>query len=637
MNQPPGIEEIFAVGGSLARELPGFEPRPGQLEMARAVEAGFANGSHVLVEAGTGVGKSFAYLVPALRSGTRVVISTSTIALQQQLFGKDIPMVARALGVEPRVVLLKGRSNYLCREKWERARSDLALFERPEMAKLRGWANETTTGDRSDVPFRLDALLWERFDADGDDCIGEACAHFDDCFYYRRRRDAEAADIIVVNHAIFFIDAFVGGLLPAYDYAILDEAHTCEDIAMNVLTASLSRRSIERTFRRLRRYFTLPASLTSQVEERFRELSERLAGSGGGNGNELLRLDERPEVAADLDRLRDALYHLENWIADNGASALTRPPRGDLEREMRIAGAVKSLAAQAEVVDRLLAVDQDAIRWAQSSPHGSDLHCTPFDAAPILRDLLFARTPCLLTSATLALGGDFSYVRARLGIDLAEELVADSPFDYREQARLFVAPADLEPDDADFVVRAYALLEEALSYSRGRAFVLCTSFRRAAEFGERLRASGLHPVEIQRPRGGLDRDGLLRWFASTPGAVLVGTRTFWEGIDVPGERLSCVVIDRIPFAQPDHPVLDARVQALRERGEDPFARLQIPAATMLLKQGFGRLIRARSDRGAVLVLDGRLQGKGYGKRMIAALPPATRIAHLDELREFFQT
>ncbi|MDH2910776.1 MAG: hypothetical protein HKL92_04110 [Candidatus Eremiobacteraeota bacterium] len=633
MNAPPTIDELFSVGGSIARELPGFEPRPGQLEMARAVEAGFNSGSHVLVEAGTGVGKSFAYLVPALRSGKRVVISTSTIALQQQLFRKDIPMVARALGLEPRVVLLKGRSNYLCREKWERARGDLALFERPEISKLRRWANETVTGDRSDVPFRLDALLWERFDADGDDCIGEACTHFDDCFYYRRRRDAEAADIIVVNHAIFFIDAISGGLLPAYDYAILDEAHTCEDIAMNVLTASLSRRSIDRTFRRLRRYFTLPTSLTAQIDERYRELGETLAGSG----NELLRLEERPEVASDLDRLRDALYHLENWIADNGASALTRPPRGDLEREMRIAGAVKSLAAQAEVVDRLLAVDEDSIRWAQSSAHGSELHCTPFDAAPILRDLLFARTPCLLTSATLALGGDFSYVRARLGIDSADELVAASPFDYREQARLFVAPADLEPDDPDFVVRAYALLEEALTYSRGRAFVLCTSFRRAAEFGERLCASGQHPVEVQRARGGLDRDGLLRWFTDTPGAVLVGTRTFWEGIDMPGERLSCVVIDRIPFAQPDHPVLEARVQALRERGEDAFARLQIPAATMLLKQGFGRLIRSRRDRGAVLLLDGRLQGKGYGKRMIAALPPATRIAHLDELQEFFQT
>ena len=542
-------------------------------------------------------------------------------------------MVARALGLDPRVVLLKGRANYLCREKWERARGDLALFERPEMSKLRRWANETITGDRSDVPFRLDGLLWERFDADGDDCIGEACAHFDDCFYYRRRRDAEAADIIVVNHAIFFIDAIAGGLLPAYDYAILDEAHTCEDIAMNVLTASLSRRSIDRTFRRLRRYFTLPSSLTTQVEERFRELGDGLAGAG----SELLRLDERPETVGDLHRLRDALYHLENWIADNGASALTRPPRGDLEREMRIAGAVKSLASQAEVVDRLLAVDEDSIRWAESSPSGSDLHCTPFDAAPILRDLLFSRTPCLLTSATLALGGDFSYVRARLGIDSADELVAASPFDYGEQARLFVAPPDLEPDAPDFVVRAYALLEEALAYSRGRAFVLCTSFRRANEFGERLRASGLHPVEIQRPRGGLDRDGLLRWFAETPGAVLVGTRTFWEGIDMPGERLSCVVIDRIPFAQPDHPVLEARVQALRERGEDAFARLQVPAATMLLKQGFGRLIRSRSDRGAVLVLDGRLQGKRYGKRMIAALPPATRIAHLDELQEFFES
>ena len=633
MNPPPSIDEIFSVGGSLARELAGFEPRPGQLEMARAVEAGFESGSHVLVEAGTGVGKSFAYLVPALRSGKRVVISTSTITLQQQLFRKDIPMVARALGLDPRVVLLKGRANYLCREKWEHARGDLALFERPEMSKLRRWANETITGDRSDVPFRLDGLLWERFDADGDDCIGEACAHFDDCFYYRRRRDAEAADIIVVNHAIFFIDAIAGGLLPAYDYAILDEAHTCEDIAMNVLTASLSRRSIDRTFRRLRRYFTLPSSLTTQVEERFRELGDGLAGAG----NELLRLDERPETVGNLHRLRDALYHLENWIADNGASALTRPPRGDLEREMRIAGAVKSLASQAEVVDRLLAVDEDSIRWAESSPSGSDLHCTPFDAAPILRDLLFSRTPCLLTSATLALGGDFSYVRARLGIDSAEELVAASPFDYGEQARLFVAPPDLEPDAPDFLVRAYALLEEALAYSRGRAFVLCTSFRRANEFGERLRASGLHPVEVQRPRGGLDRDGLLRWFAETPGAVLVGTRTFWEGIDMPGERLSCVVIDRIPFAQPDHPVLEARVQALRERGEDAFARLQVPAATMLLKQGFGRLIRSRSDRGAVLVLDGRLQGKRYGKRMIAALPPATRISHLDELQEFFES
>lgn len=630
---PSTIDGVFAPDGPLARALPGFEPRPGQVQMAQLVERGILEGVHTIAEAGTGVGKSLAYLVPTIRSGKKVVLSTGTIALQEQLVRKDIPLVQQALDVPLRVTLLKGRGHYLCKQKFERMRSDRLVAPSRSMQELWGWAGRTQTGDRAELSYVPSGDDWEQLDADADDCVGEFCEHFRDCFFFKKRDEAKYADLVVVNHALFFLDLAVGGgLLPPYDVAVLDEAHQCERWATDALTATVSRATVGRMLRKLHRNYDLPGSFDAQFDESVRGLESALASVSGDRYP--LQANEAAWPA--LDELRDVLYNLENWLYANWHSGLKRKPENDAEAERRRDLAMRAVVGHATAIDRAQAPTDEAIAWVERAESDGRyaVNCAPHDVAEFLRATLFARTQSVvLTSATLSIGGSFSHLKRALGVDNAQEIVAPSPFDYATQARLYIAPAKLNPKSSDFARRAAPVVEECLDRTRGRAFVLFTSYARLREVYALVRDRVPFPVRLQ---GELPRAHLLDWFRKTPGAVLFATGTFWEGIDVVGEALSCVIIDRLPFPSPSDPLVMARMRALEGRGLDGFEHYMIPAATMRLKQGFGRLIRSVNDRGVVALLDGRAASTRYGATILAALPPATRIEQLEDLSSFFR-
>lgn len=638
------VDEAFAPDGPLAHALTGFEPRAGQVAMARLIERGFLENVHTIVEAGTGVGKSLAYLVPALRAGGRVVVSTGTIALQEQLVRKDIPLVTKALGVSARVELLKGRNHYLCRAKFEKESGARLVAPSLALERLWKWAERTETGDRAELDFTPRADDWETLDADADDCVGEFCSRFSDCHFFRRRDAAKYADIVVVNHALFFLDLASGGaLLPAYDFAILDEAHQAEKYATAALTATLSPVSVGRMMRKLHRTYTLPGVHDAALDEGMRRLQQTLARVPG----EKYPIGANEGVADVLPELRETFYHLENWLQANWRSGLKKPIDNEAEAERRRDLALRAVAAHVATVDRIegaarqaasgaLPADEiDAVAWVERSEGESryEINAAPFHVGDFLQATLFARTrSVVLTSATISTGDGFDFLKRSLGVAEAQELVAPSPFDYARQARLFVAPPQLNPKAIDFARRAAPLIEEILDRTRGRAFVLFTSYARLREVHALLRERLAFPVKVQ---GDLPRSALLEWFRSTRNAVLFATGTFWEGIDVVGDALSCVVIDRLPFPSPAEPLVAARIAALEARGQSGFEHYMIPSAVVRLKQGFGRLIRSTSDRGVVALLDGRAASMRYGKTIVDALPPATRITDLAALDDLF--
>ena len=639
------VDEAFATDGPIARALPGFELREGQLRMARLIERGFLENVHTIVEAGTGVGKSLAYLVPALRAGARVVISTGTIALQEQLVRKDIPLVTKALGVEARVVLLKGRNHYLCKAKFEKESGARLIAPSIALERLWAWAERTETGDRAELEFTPRGDDWETLDADADDCIGEYCHRFADCHFFAKRDAARFADIVVVNHALFFLDLASGGaLLPAYDFVVLDEAHQAEKYATAALTATLSPVSVHRMMRKLHRTYVIPGSHDAELDESMRRLQQTLAQVPG---------DKYPVAANEgvgdvLPALRESFYRLENWLHAHWKDGLRKPTDNESEAERRRDLALRSVAAHVATVDRIESAAQqatsgavpaneiDAVAWVERGDGGEryEINAAPFTVADFLRATLFARTrSVVLTSATISAGGSFAFLMSSLGIDDAQQLVAPSPFDYAKQARLYVASPKLNPKAADFARRAAPLIEEILDRTGGRAFVLFTSYARMREVHGLLRERLAFPTKVQ---GDLPRSALLDWFRTTRHAVLFATATFWEGIDVVGDALSCVVIDRLPFPSPAEPLVAARIAALEAQGRSGFEHYMIPSAIVRLKQGFGRLIRSTSDRGLVALLDGRATSMPYGATIVGSLPPATRIDDLALVDELFR-
>ena len=633
-------QELFAPGGALSRALDGFEARPGQVQMAQSIERGILEGMHTIVEAGTGVGKSLAYLIPAVRSGKKIVLSTGTIALQEQLVKKDIPLVERALDHSLRVTLLKGRGHYLCKQKYERMRSERLIASSRTMGEMWNWAARTQTGDRAELAFVPPGDEWEQLDADADDCTGEFCEHFRDCWFFKKRDEAKYADLIVVNHALFFLDLAVGGgLIPPYDVAVLDEAHQCERWATDALTATLSRATLGRMMRKMHRTYNVPAAFDGEIDEGMRALESALAAVPG---------DRYPFAANEnawpaLEHLRTTLYKLENWLYANWHSALKKRVENDAEAERRRDLAMRAVLAHQSAIDRIEMPPDEAIAWVERGERDGryEVNSAPFDVAAFLRMALFNRVQSVvLTSATLSVplgqaqddSSQFTFLKRALGVDEAQELVAPSPFDYERQARLYIAPPQLNPKANDFARKAAPIVEECLDRCCGRAFVLFTSYARLREVYALIRDRLPFPVKLQ---GELPRAHLLQWFRKTPNAVLFATGTFWEGIDVVGDALSCVIIDRLPFPSPSDPLVAARVRALESRGLDGFEHYMIPAAIVRLKQGFGRLIRSTTDMGLVALLDGRAASTRYGETILRALPPARRITHLDEITEFF--
>jgi ATP-dependent DNA helicase DinG len=640
-NQPT-IYEIFGPGGMLEKCMPqGYEHRRSQLEMAGLIEKALAAKQHAIVEAGTGTGKTLAYLIPAIRSGKRVVISTATKSLQEQLFSKDIPFLQRHFAPELKVAVMKGRSNFLCRQKvyWTEGQPALKGFDEVDwFTQISAWEKLTETGDRAELTFLPDdAELWHRLDARRDMCTGQKCSEFNRCFVTWMHQRAAAADIVIVNHHLFFADLALrqdefASILPEYDAVIFDEAHEIEDVAGDYFGRQISNyrfeelaRDAEQAMRLVREGSASLMKRAIRVKERSRAFFEGFPPREGRSPFEHAEresfLDRNRET---YDGLLQALKALETDIA-----AVPSKP----DELLNIAR--RSFELRGETTFLLESAESNYVYWMERRNKGVFLTATPIDVSGILREHLFERfETVVLTSATLAVGGRFDYLKQRLGIPSAVERVLPTEFDYESQALLYIPSHMPDVRDSAFVGEAAREITRLLEVTEGRAFCLFTSYSQMNELFGRVRDAVDFPLLLQ---GTAPRAALLEKFRNTPNAVLFATSSFWQGVDVPGAQLSCVIVDKLPFAVPSDPIVAARVRALTEAGRNAFAEFQVPEAVLALKQGFGRLIRARTDRGVLAILDNRIQRMQYGKIFLASLPDYSITRDLAEVARFMDT
>ncbi len=656
---------MLGPDGPLARGMPGYEPRAAQLTMAEAVERALADDRVLLAEAGTGTGKTLAYLVPAILSGRKVVVSTATRALQEQIFYKDLPLIEKTLGLVPNASLMKGLGNYICRRRFAELRASgeastpaaaraLSLVER--------FVEDAETGDVSEnAGLSEDDPVLYSVTSSSETRVGPSCAYHAECFVTRMKRAAESARIVVVNHHLFFADlalrgAHPGRVLPDYDAVIFDEAHQLEDVATMVFGVRVSETRIVRLLREMEAVVGSVSGQTFRAGGVIEAARRAAADFFVGIARDAGAADERVTLERDfwtgdrqlawhrLDDSLDGVRALAESLSGETTGALLRGPRAGA-----IADGLDVAARRAEEVRQDLAaiVDGSAgrVTWLDAAGRSPALGSSPVDLSSLLRSRLFEVVPsAVLTSATLANGasGDpgpkaFSFIRSRLGLNgdrvSVSELVVPSPFDYQARALLYV-PKDLpDPRDPGFVERAAARIVELVEVTDGGAFVLTTSHRSMRALHRLLRER--MPSRRVFVQGEAPKMPLIDAFRAAGDAVLVATASFWQGVDVPGHALRLVVLEKVPFPVPSDPVILARARALEDEGKKPFVDLHVPLAKMALKQGFGRLIRSRSDRGIVALLDERVHRQGYGKDLLASLPPARRSSDLDEVRAFW--
>ena len=640
---------ILGKGGLVAQRLPGYEIRPQQSEMAEAVAAAFEAGEHLMVEAGTGVGKSFAYLIPAIeqatKNGGRVVVSTHTIALQEQLIQKDIPFLKSVMSQEFSAVLVKGRSNYVGLRRFARASAkQKELFDvneqKDELWRLEEWAYRSEDGSLADLDRQPSPGVWERIRSDADDCMGRKCQYYGKCFYQRARRKATGAQLLIVNHALLFSDMAVrregASILPDYQYAVLDEAHTVERVAGDHLGFGTSSTQVRHLFNTLLNERNGRGVLASRgnrlVMDALREARsvadayfEGLVEWHGDHENWNGRLREPPPIEQ---RVSASLLTLSERLRE------IREDQGDEEDRSEFAGLMERCRAMAESVDHWhLQKSKDWVYWMTVTRGAAErvtLSARPIDVGPDLKAALFDRMKSVvLTSATLTTTAEkpFSYLMGRLGLAEARTLALGSPFDYSEQLTVHVEPDMPDPSNSRAFTEAVTqAITKYVRMSEGRAFVLFTSYgmlRQCAAALEGFFEQEAMPLLVQG--AGFPRSLMLERFRTTPRSVLFGTDTFWTGVDVPGEALSNVIIVKLPFAVPNEPMVEARIEQIRESGGNPFMAFQVPEAVLKFRQGVGRLIRTRVDRGIVVILDPRVQTKPYGRQFLGALPEGARI------------
>jgi ATP-dependent DNA helicase DinG len=663
------LYQFFAPGGVLARTHPAYEFRRGQLQMAQAVEQALEEKRHLIVEAGTGTGKTLAYLMPVIRSGKRVIISTGTKNLQEQLFYKDVPFLEQALfgetasGSRLSVCYMKGRNNYLCRKKLYDLTDQPVLSGLQEIEQyhaIAAWEKTTATGDRAELAELPEtSALWHKLDARSDACIGQKCSEWERCFVTEMRRRGMESDIIIVNHHLFFADLAIklqadgapdAGILPEAAAVIFDEAHELEDVAGNYFGISVSNLRVEDLARDVETSLQHNRMLSASLSGALGSLRERsqfffsLLPPGEGrfafetrrefleeNGDEFLALNQAlTRLAGELEGLPQKPEEIFNFVRRAQelqvqlGFAMESDDRNTVFWIERRGGRMNSPQRHR---------DAEKTRNSVSGRQNVFLQATPIDVGPILRECLWSKLECaVLTSATLAVGGGFEYIRQRLGLEHVRESVLPSHFDYEGQA-LFYVPPDLPDARApQFTAQAADRIRKLLEITRGRAFVLFTSYAQMNDVYQRLLSELEFPVLRQ---GDAPKSALLEEFRLTPNAVLFATSSFWQGVDVQGEQLSCVIIDRLPFAVPSDPVVAARVKAIDADGGNAFFQYQVPAAVITLKQGFGRLIRSLHDRGLLVLLDNRILKKQYGRVFIESLPNYKKTTDLRAVEEFF--
>ncbi|HJT60579.1 MAG TPA: ATP-dependent DNA helicase [Burkholderiales bacterium] len=630
-----GLQRAFAADGLLASAIEGFKLRPQQLEMAQAIHEAIERTAVLVAEAGTGTGKTFAYLVPALLAGGKVIVSTGTKTLQDQLFDRDLPAVRKALAAGASSALLKGRSNYVCLYRLRRsAAAGVASREdATQLRRIERFAAASATGDRADLAdVPEDAPVWAHATSTRDNCLGQGCPDYGDCFVMRARRNALAADVVVINHHLFFADVVlrdegISELLPACNTVIFDEAHQLPETARLFFGETVSSTQLMEIARDARAELRAAGgaspeleALANRMEKAARDLRLALGETASRlSWSQALRL---PGFADSLELVQKALNQIRE------------PLEAQAERSEGLAACARRAATALAGVVRMRETDPAGeVRWVEVFGHGARLHVTPLSSAELFsRQMNDHPRAWIFTSATLAMGEAFGHFTRELGLGQAATRRWASPFDFAQQALLYLPkglPAD--PNDPAFTDAVVDATLPVIEASGGRAFLLFTTLRALRRAHERLRGMLSYPLLVQ---GTGSRSELLARFRSLGNAVLLGSQSFWEGVDVRGEALSVVVIDKLPFAPPDDPVLAARIEAIRAREGNPFTELQLPQAVLQLKQGAGRLIRDETDRGVLMLCDPRLLSKAYGRQILKSLPPMKPTRNLAEVAQF---
>ena len=642
------VEAAFADGGVLAQAVEQFEPRAGQRAMALAVAETFGDGGVLLAEAGTGTGKTLAYLVPAILSRQRVLISTGTKNLQEQIYFKDLPVLREALGVPFKAAYMKGRANYLCLHRLDQLRASPAVLH-DFVSMVDEWRSVTDTGDRAELrDLPEDSSLWHDVSATADTCLGNDCPQYQECYVTRMRQKAAESDLVIVNHHLLCADASVrqssyGEVIPECRYAVLDEAHQLEDVATQYFGIAISNYRVDDLVRDGERALNLGTIEDAdsnlrrslrRVDDHAREFFGRLAmarQSRGSFGEERVRVSGEwfGDIVDDglgLISGLDALQHDMTRMAGTGTG-------GSIANEDAASLSQRAGEMRENLSFLLEASNPSFVYFLETRNRGVFLRAAPIDVSSIIREQLLDRMRAtILTSATLTVAGSFEYVKRRLGADDANQLRVPSEFDFTEQAILYLPkqmPAPKSPEYGEAVAREVL---DLLLRTEGRAFVLFTSYAMLRSVRDRVELDLPYPLIVQ---GTAPRSALLAQFRATPNAVLFATSSFWQGVDVVGEQLSCVIIDKLPFASPGDPITAARIEAITAEGGDAFQEYQVPLAILAMLQGLGRLIRHRSDRGVLAVLDPRLRTMGYGRRFLASFPPAPVTQNPEAVSRFF--
>lgn len=630
--------EVLAADGPLAKHISDFTPRVQQQKMAVAVANALQHQGALITEAGTGTGKTFAYLVPALLSGDKVIISTGTKTLQDQLYHRDLPVVRKALGVPIKTALLKGRANYLCPHRLEVAATDGRFRSRvhiDSLQRIREWSGRTKFGDIAEVSeVAEDSPVWQVVTSTADNCLGQECDHIQDCYVMKARRAAQEADVLVINHYLMFADMALkeegfGELLPGANAFILDEAHQLPDVATSFFGISVSSRQLSELSRDVQAEHLLEAGDMQDLPDAREKLEKAIHDFRLTMGNSIRRVSwnsliENPKVETAFHQIQQEMENLCQWLE-------IAAPRGKgLENCWR---RCQEFIEKMEMVMR--PDEEEYIHWVDVHKLSFSMHLTPLDIASGFQAQMKAH-PCawVFTSATLAIGNSFDHFATRMGIEDMETQQLASTFDYKRNALLYLPDGMPEPNDPAYV---FAVLEAAIPVieaSRGRTFMLFTSHRALKEAAKHLQTRIRYPLLVQ---GDSPRAELLERFRKMGNAVLLGTNSFWEGVDVKGPALSCVIIDKLPFASPGDPILQARIDMMRKKGANPFMEYQLPNAVIALKQGVGRLIRDEKDRGVMMLCDPRLKTKAYGRTFLKSLPQMPQTNQLETVQKFFES